>query len=282
MLEFRNVTFKYPDGTRVLNGLSFSVEEKEFIYIIGPTGAGKSTIGKLISSEIVPNSGTVMFYSINVGKLRKRKIPMYRRQLGVIYQDFKLLNDRTCLENIIFVLEMTDRKRSECLARARTVLRMVNLSDKANKFPGDLSGGERQRLAIARAIANRPKLLVCDEPTANLDPDMSEEIMNIVEKISRETGTAVIFITHSSLLVNERRKRTIVLNGGTVSADLKEGGYLSHNDSVRKVYEQEEMEETKLLTNLMSREINIENLSEEQKDSVLRRLLNERNSKEEQ
>ena len=276
MLEFRNVTFKYPDGTRVLNGLSFSVEEKEFIYIIGPTGAGKSTIGKLISSEIVPNSGTVMFYNINVGKLRKRKIPMYRRQLGVIYHDFKLLNDRTCLENTIFVLEMTDIKRSECLVRARTVLRMVNLSDKANKFPGDLSGGERQRLAIARAIANRPKLLVCDEPTANLDPDMSEEIMNIVEKINRETGTAVIFITHNSLLVNERRKRTIVLNGGTVSADLKEGGYLSHNDSVRKVYE------TKLLTNLMSREISIENLSEEQKDNMLRRLLNERNSKEEQ
>ena len=280
MLEFKDVKFKYPDGTRVLNGLSFTVNEGEFVYVIGPTGVGKSTIAKLITSEVVPTSGSVMFNNINVGKLKKRQIPLYRRKLGVVYQNFLLLEDNTCLENITFVLEMSDMSKKECLSRARVVLKMVNLQDKPNKFPKDLSGGEKQRLAIARAIAHKPKLLICDEPTANLDPVMADEIMNIIENINKETGTAVIFITHNSLLVNERRKRTVVLDGGVVSADLKEGGYILHNDSFRKIYEQEEMEETKLLTNLLSKELDIDSLSDEQKNNLLRRLLNERNNKQ--
>jgi len=276
MLEFRNVRYKYPDGTRVFEKLSFIVNEGEFVYVIGSTGAGKSTMAKLITSEAVPEAGSIMFYNLNVGRLRKRKIPLYRRQLGVVYQDFKLLPDKNCLENIIFVLEMMDRKKQECRARAREVLRMVNLADKANKFPKDLSGGEKQRLAIARAIANRPRLLICDEPTANLDPKMSDEIMNIIEKINRETGTAIIFITHNSTIVNERRKRTLVIGGGEIIADLKEGGYHLQNEQVREYIEKEEFEETKMLKKLLNGNLFINSLSEQQKDDLLIKLLKER------
>ena len=188
----------------------------------------------------------------------------------------ELLPDKNCLENIIFVLEMMDRKKQECRARAREVLRMVNLADKANKFPKDLSGGEKQRLAIARAIANRPKLLICDEPTANLDPKMSDEIMNIIEMINRETGTAIIFITHNSTIVNERRKRTLVIGGGEIIADLKEGGYHLQNEQVREYIEKEEFEETKMLKKLLNGNLFINSLSEQQKDDLLIKLLKER------
>ena len=276
MLEFKNVRYKYPDGTRIFENLSFTVDEGEFVYVIGSTGAGKSTMAKLITSEVVPVSGSIMFYNLNVGKLKKRKIPLYRRQLGVVYQDFKLLMDRNCLENIMFVLEITDMKRQDCLARAREVLRMVSLEDKANRFPKDLSGGERQRLSIARAIANKPKLLICDEPTANLDPQMSNEIMNIIEKINKETGTAIIFITHNSTIVNERRKRTLVIGGGTIVADLKEGGYHLQNEQVREYIEKEEFEETQVLNGLLSGVLYTNSLTEKQKDNLLMKLLKER------
>lgn len=227
ILKFNNVSFTYKTGVRVFEDLSFEMEEGEFVYIIGPTGTGKSTLAKLITSQYIPNKGSIFFYNINVGKLTKRKIPAYRQQIGVAYQDFLLLDYKTCLENIEFVLELKDLRKAEKRKRARELLKLVGLSDKGNSYPKQLSGGQKQRLGIARAIAFSPKLLICDEPTASLDPEMANQIMDIIERINSEMGTAVIFITHNDKLVNERRHRTLLIGSGRIISDLKEGGYAS-------------------------------------------------------
>ncbi len=228
MLLMRGVSKTYKNGVNALYDINLTVEQGEFVYIIGPTGSGKSTLIKLLDAEEVPTNGTVEVVGINVGKLKHSKVPMYRRNIGVVFQDYKLLEHKTVAENVAFALEVVFRPKLEIRKRVREVLELVDLSDKTNAFPRELSGGQLQRVAIARAIANQPKLLICDEPTGNLDPEKSLEIVRLLEKINAEEGTTIVMVTHDLMLVNECRKRTIALEEGHIVADLETGGYIQH------------------------------------------------------
>ncbi|MDR1794935.1 MAG: ATP-binding cassette domain-containing protein [Erysipelotrichaceae bacterium] len=229
MLEFRNVSKQYKNGVNALMDVSLSINDGEFVYIIGPTGSGKSTLIKLITSEEIPTKGEVFMDQVNVGALKHNKVPIYRRKLGVVFQDYRLLPRKTIFENIYFVLEAVHMNMVAARHRVREVLNLVSLADKANALPDELSGGQQQRAAIARAIANRPKVLIADEPTGNLDPIMSNDIMHLLAKINREEKTTILMVTHDDSIVNRFKRRTIVLEHGYVEADLKEGGYLKHD-----------------------------------------------------
>lgn len=228
MLVLDNVSKQYSNGVTALHNVSVSIDQGEFVYIIGPTGSGKSTVIRLLNGELIPTTGTVTVGSFNVGKLRHSRVPLYRRHIGVVFQDFRLLEDKTVFENIAFALEVVNTPKKELRMRVREVLRLVDLSDKANAFPRELSGGQQQRVVIARAIANRPTLLIADEPTGNLDPEKAGEIISLLERINEEENTTVLMVTHDSNVVNQRRKRTIALEEGYMVADLSAGGYFSH------------------------------------------------------
>ena len=202
MILLENVSKEYKNGVHALRDINLSIEDGEFVYIIGPTGSGKSTLIKLLDGEEIPNSGTVMVENINVGKLKHSKVPVYRRNIGVVFQDFRLLPRLT-----IF----------------------VSLEDKAKSFPNELSGGQQQRATIGRAIANHPKVLIADEPTGNLDPEKSAEIMELLEKINQVEGTTILMVTHDSNIVDQFKKRTICLQEGYIVADIMKGGYLKHD-----------------------------------------------------
>lgn len=226
MLSLIGVSKQYPNGVNALYDINISVDPGEFLYIIGPTGSGKSTLIKLLDGEQVPSTGEVKVAGFNVGKLRHSKVPYYRRNIGVVFQDFKLLDNKTIFENVAFALEVVNTPRHKLRKRVREVLRLVDLSDKVNSFPSELSGGQQQRVAIARAIANRPKLLICDEPTGNLDPEKASEIIDLLERINNEEDTTIIMVTHDQNVVNARKKRTIALREGHMASDMKAGGYL--------------------------------------------------------
>lgn len=228
MLLMRNVSKTYKNGVNALHNINLTVEQGEFVYIIGPTGSGKSTLIKLLDGEEIPSGGLVEVVGINIGKLRRSKIPMFRRNVGVVFQDYKLLERKTVFENVYFALEAIGTPKLKARQRVRETLHLVGLSDKMKSFPEELSGGQLQRTAIARAIANQPKLLICDEPTGNLDPDMSTGIMLLLEKINREEGTTILMVTHDITLVNQFKKRTILLYDGHIVADLAEGGYIKN------------------------------------------------------
>ena len=202
---------------------------EEFVYVIGPTGSGKSTLIKLLDGEEVPNEGQVIVNDINVGKLRHSRVPVYRRNIGVVFQDFRLLPKMTVFENIAFALEILAMGKIEIRRRVREVLDLVDLRDKAKAFPSELSGGQQQRATIGRAIANHPKVLIADEPTGNLDPEKSKEIVELLEKINEVENTTIVMVTHDSDLVNTYKKRTIALEEGCIVSDLMEGGYLKHD-----------------------------------------------------
>ncbi|MBS3991437.1 MAG: ATP-binding cassette domain-containing protein [Erysipelothrix sp.] len=225
MIILKQVFKTYKNGTNALNGISLTIEQGEFVYIIGPTGSGKSTIIRLINGEEIPTKGIVEVAGVNVGKLRHSKVPLYRRNLGVVFQDFKLLEQKTVFENVLFALEVVNAPTIEARKRAREACALVGLSDKLTSFPHQLSGGQQQRVAIARAIANQPKVLICDEPTGNLDPAKSKEIIDILEKINREYHTTILMVTHAQILVNNYRRRTIALSDGYLVSDLSAGGY---------------------------------------------------------
>lgn len=228
MLEFKDVSYKYKNGVNALYDINMRIETGEFVYIIGPTGSGKSTMLKIINSEVVPQKGTVYLDDINVGALKNRKVAKYRQKLGVIFQEYRLLPEKTVFENVYFALEVINKDMTKARQRVREVLNLVGLDDKASSYPRELSGGQQQRVAIARAIANRPSILVCDEPTGNLDPGMSKEIIHLLGKINKEEGTTILMVSHDMNVVNQYRKRTIVLENGHIAADLIEGGYHSH------------------------------------------------------
>ena len=230
MIVFSNVYKKYKNGTNALFDLNLHVKKGEFIYVIGQTGSGKSTLIKLMDAEEKPTSGTIKVNDIDVGKLRRRKIPYLRRHVGVVYQDFKLLPSKTVFENVAFALEVVNMPTKLIRKRVREVLALVDLSEKSTSFPNQLSGGQQQRVAIARAIANRPFVLIADEPTGNLDPEKSRGIIELLEKINKEENTTVIMVTHDEALVNFYKKRTIVLSEGHVVADLNVGGYLNETN----------------------------------------------------
>ncbi|PKM89244.1 MAG: cell division ATP-binding protein FtsE [Firmicutes bacterium HGW-Firmicutes-10] len=228
MLLMRNVSKTYKNGVNALYNINLTIEQGEFVYIIGPTGSGKSTLIKLLDGEEIPTNGLVEVVGINIGKLRHSKVPMYRRNIGVVFQDYKLLERKTVFENVYFALEAIGTPKAKARQRVREVLHLVGLSDKMKSYPAELSGGQLQRTAIARAIANQPKLLICDEPTGNLDPDMSTGIMLLLEKINREEGATIVMVTHDITLVNQFKKRTVLLHDGHIVADLAEGGYIKN------------------------------------------------------
>ena len=229
MLDLKHVSKTYKNGVNALYDVNLKIDQGEFVYIIGPTGSGKSTLIKLLDGEEIPTKGKVEVTGINVGKLKHSKVPLYRRNIGVVFQDFRLLERKTVFENIAFALEVINVPKEKIRKRVREVMNLVGLDDKGNSFPQELSGGQQQRVAIARAIANKPKILIADEPPGNLDPQKSDEIMTLLEKINREEKTTVLMVTHDITLVNKHRKRTIALEAGHIVADMNEGGYIKHD-----------------------------------------------------
>ncbi len=229
MIECSHVYKQYKNGTNALYDVNFSVKQGEFVYIIGPTGSGKSTLIKILDGEEVPTKGKAEVVGIDVGKLKRKQVPIYRRNIGVVFQDFRLLPTKTVFENIGYALEVINMKKAQIKKRVNEVLEVVSLSEKKDSFPHELSGGQQQRIAIARAIANRPKVLIADEPTGNLDPGKSDEIMNLLDRINKKYGTTILMVTHDLTIVNKHRKRTIVLEHGHIVADLAEGGYVRHD-----------------------------------------------------
>lgn len=226
MIKLTNVTKTYKTGVRAINNMNLTIGPGEFVYVIGTTGAGKSTFIKLLYREEKATSGIVEVVGRDVSKISNRKVPYFRRNIGVVFQNYRLLPKKTVFENIAFALEVIDTPRSEIRSRVRRTLELVGLEDKVNAFPHELSGGQQQRVAIARAIVNRPKVLIADEPTGNLDPDTSREIIELLERINEEQKTTILVVTHDRDIVQEYKKRTILIDHGCITADTSAGGYI--------------------------------------------------------
>ena len=223
-IRFDEVEKTYPNGVTAVYGLNLKIKKGDFVFIIGESGSGKSTVMKMLYREEKPTSGEIIIGGVKVNKLRNRKVYKLRRKLGVVFQDFKLLPKLTVYENVAFVLEMFGYPKSEVRAKTIKALDLVGLKEKVKEYPDKLSGGEQQRVAIARAIVNAPKLLICDEPTGNLDPKTSLEIMKVLEVINN-LGTTVIVVTHDSNIVNKMKKRVILIDKGRLKKDFEKGTY---------------------------------------------------------
>ncbi len=223
MIKLENIAKTYSNGVNALYDINLEINEGDFVYIIGPTGCGKSTMIKLLDGEEIPTTGKVIVNKINVGKLRHSQVPKYRRNIGVVFQDYRLLEQKKVQENIAFAMECVGAGKQKIRKRVREVLALVGLSDKARAYPTELSGGQQQRVAIARAIANSPKVLIADEPTGNLDAGKANEIIQLLNRINREENTTIIVVTHDMNLVKTYPHRTLVLDSGHLVADL-EGG----------------------------------------------------------
>lgn len=224
MIQMKEVVKKYPNGVVAVNGITIEIKKGEFVYVVGPSGAGKSTFIKLMYREEKPTSGDVLINGINLRTLKNSRVPYLRRQLGVVFQDFKLLPRLTVYENVAFAMEVIEEQPKVIRKRVMEVLELVGLKHKVRMFPNELSGGEQQRVSIARSIVNRPKVMIADEPTGNLDPDTSWEIMNIFEEINRQ-GTTIVMATHNREIVNTIRKRVIAIEGGMIVRDEYGGDY---------------------------------------------------------
>ena len=222
MIEFQNVTKVYDNGAVALDNVTIHIEKGEFVLVVGHSGAGKSTLFKLLTHEVIPDEGSVIVNSVDVTQIKGSKVPMLRRKLGVVFQDFRLLPNKTVGENIAFALEVIEEKRSVIKEKVNHVLDLVGLTDKKDDYPEDLSGGEQQRVAIARAIVNRPAVLIADEPTGNLDPITSRDIVDLFKRINNY-GTTVVMITHNMDIVAYLNKRVIALENGRVVSDQLKG-----------------------------------------------------------
>lgn len=228
MIEFKDVTKEYSKGIAALNGVNLKIEKGEFAFIVGDSGSGKSTLIRLLLKELDPTSGSIIVNGQNLNRLKHRKIPQYRRHLGVVFQDFRLLKDRNIYENIAFALRVTETSPRIIKQKVPAALSLVGLAQKYKAFPKELSGGEQQRVAIARAIVNEPAILLADEPTGNLDPTNSWEIMKLLEE-ANERGTKVLVVTHNQEIVNEMKKRVITMKKGVIVSDEQKGGYNNEN-----------------------------------------------------
>lgn len=224
MIEMKNVTKVYDNGITAIHDLTVRIEQGEFVYIVGPSGAGKSTFMRMMYREVLPTKGSVEIADFNVVEMAEKEVPFLRRQVGVVFQDFKLLPTLTVFENIAYAMEVLEKSPRQIEARVKEVLNLVGLDHKTDMLPNELSGGEQQRIAIARAIANMPRVLIADEPTGNLDPVTSEGIMRILEQIS-DQGTTIIMATHNSEIVNQYKHRVIVIDDGRITRDDEDGGY---------------------------------------------------------
>lgn len=228
LIELRDVTKKYHRSTTALRGINLSVNQGEFVYIVGPSGAGKSSFIKLLYREEKLTSGALKVGKFDLNKMKKKDVPILRRSIGVVFQDYKLLPQRTVYENVAFAMQVIGERPKNIKRRVPEVLELVGLKHKMRSFPDQLSGGEQQRVAIARAIVNNPKLLIADEPTGNLDPEISMEIMQVLERINFQ-GTTILMATHNSQIVNTFRHRVIAIENGKIVRDEEEGEY-GYND----------------------------------------------------
>ena len=228
MIELRNVTKEYSKGHAALNGVSVKIERGEFVFIVGDSGSGKSTLIKLIMKELNPTEGTIIVNGQNLNRMKHRNIAKYRRGLGVVFEDFRLLKDRSIYENIAFALRVTETPTRVIKKKVPAALSLVGLAQKYKSFPKELSGGEQQRVAIARAIVNEPAILLADEPTGNLDPTNSWEIMSLLKE-ANERGTTVLVVTHNQEIVNEMNERVITMKQGVIVSDEKKGGYIDED-----------------------------------------------------
>lgn len=224
MIDLLGVSKSYSKGHPALHGINLHIDRGEFVFLVGNSGSGKSTLIKLLLKEFEPTEGTISFNGKDLASVKRRQIPKYRRELGVVFQDFRLLKDRNVFENVAFAQRVTGVSARVIKTRVPEVLSLVNLAEKYRSFPHELSGGEQQRVAIARALVNRPALLLADEPTGNLDPKTSYEIMKLLEEINQQ-GTTVLVVTHNKEIVNSMKKRVVVVNQGMIVSDEKEGGY---------------------------------------------------------
>ena len=224
MIEFTDVVKSYEQGNNALNGVTMQIEDGEFCFLVGPSGSGKSTIIKLITGELKPSSGTVHVNGYSLERIRKREIPYLRRTVGVVFQDFRLIAKMTVYENVAFAMRVIGAREKEIRERVPYVLDLVGLSDKEKRHPSELSGGEQQRLAIARALVNNPSMIIADEPTGNLDPVMSFEIMSLLQEINN-LGTTMLVVTHAQNLVESFNKRVISINEGLIVNDGLEAYY---------------------------------------------------------
>ncbi|NLO96667.1 MAG: cell division ATP-binding protein FtsE [Peptococcaceae bacterium] len=221
MIKLRNVSKIYPNGARALIGVNLDIAKGEFVFIVGPSGAGKSTLIKLLYREEIATRGQVFINNINLVRLKNRQVPALRRNMGVIFQDFKLLPNKTVFENVAFALQVIAKDKKEIKEKTLSVLDLVGLSKKANAFPAQLSGGEQQRVCIARALVNRPELLIADEPTGNLDIDTAWGIVEILDRINKY-GTTVVMATHALHIVEQMNKRVVRVEGGRIVEDRAE------------------------------------------------------------
>ena len=224
MISLRNVTKIYENGAEGVNNVSMDIEEGEFVFIVGSSGSGKSTLIRMLMKEIEPTGGNIFLNGINITELDIKQIPYFRRQIGVVFQDFRLLKNKTVYENVAFAMQVTEASPREIRRTVPAVLAMVGLQRKSKAYPNQLSGGEQQRTALARAIINKPPILLADEPTGNLDPDNAWEIMQILEDVNY-MGTTVVIATHAKDIVDEMQKRVIAINKGMIQRDVEKGGY---------------------------------------------------------
>jgi len=233
MIQFDHVSKQYGSAVTALNDVTFSVQDGEFVFLIGPTGAGKSTLFRLLIRDMLPTSGSIIVDDVDIITIPQSKLFAYRRSIGMVFQDFKLLTDRTVKENVAIGLEILEKNPDEVDKGVKDVLELVHLEEKADSFPAQLSAGELQRIAIARAIVGGPKMLLADEPTGNLDPETAQEILELLEEI-HSMGTTVIVVTHNATFVDKWKKRTITLNKGTLVSDELKGKYHLHKHEKSK------------------------------------------------
>ncbi|MDD5994125.1 MAG: cell division ATP-binding protein FtsE [Clostridiales bacterium] len=229
MIALDDVSKQYQTGVDALKHVNLQIKNGEFVFVVGKSGSGKSTFIKLLLKELDPTSGKLYIAGRLVNKLKRKQIPLYRRNIGVVFQDFRLLKDRTVFENIAFAQRIIGRSKREMIRNVTTMLTIVGLTDKADAYPNELSGGEQQRVAIARALVNQPTILLADEPTGNLDPQNAWEIMMLLQEVNK-MGTTVVVVTHNNDIVDIMQKRVVTLNEGTVVRDDKKGGYEYERD----------------------------------------------------
>jgi cell division transport system ATP-binding protein len=226
MIVFEAVTKVYEPDVTALDKVSFGIDKGEFVFVVGASGSGKTTLARLLLKELEPSEGRIILSGRDLGRLRRSQVPRLRRNIGCVFQDFKLLPRRTAAENVAYALKVQGESRASIRRKVPEVMTMVGLSNKMNSLPDELSGGEQQRVSIARAVVNHPPLLVCDEPTGNLDPDTSVGIMQLLYRINR-SGTTILMVTHDREMVDKMRKRVIALEDGRLARDERRGGYTS-------------------------------------------------------
>ncbi len=224
MIEFTDVTKVYPNGTHALNGISTKISDGEFVFLVGPSGSGKSTIIKLLTAELRPTTGSINVNGYQIESLKDKKVPYLRRTVGVVFQDFRLIENKSVYDNVAFAMRVIGSSDKAIQKRVPMVLDLVGLSHKAQRFPNELSGGEQQRVAIARALVNNPSIIIADEPTGNLDPNKSFEIMSLLEQIN-SLGTTLVVVTHEKELVNRFAKRVVMIEDGKIISDGMDGYY---------------------------------------------------------